>query len=90
MTTAIYNAANLPEYLLGDNLHTNPDQLYLVRLHAPRFVGRIDDHDDGSMSMTAIEWIDPCPTDPQECAALMRQAGDWIAEEYALQKLDDN
>ena len=81
MTTSIYNASNLPEYILGGSIEYNPDQLFVIRCHAPRFVGRIDEHDDGSLSMTAIEWIDPPPQEVKECARLMREAGDWIAQE---------
>lgn len=87
MTTAIYNAENLPEYLLADSILTNPDQLYLVRCHAPRFIAPIDEHGDHS-TITDIEWIDPPPDDVMASARLMREAGDFVSGEFEAQELE--
>lgn len=89
--SGIYNSNNLPEYLVGDNLAEDPDQLYLIRCHAPRFIGKIEDRILGDVicqEMRKIEWIDPPPSGPQDCARLMREAGDWLADEMARQEIE--
>lgn len=88
MNTAVYNAENLPEYLLADSILTNPDQLYLIRCHAPRFIAPIEEHADHS-TISDIEWIDPPADDVLESARIMREAGEFVAAEFEAQEMGD-
>ncbi len=79
MAASVYNESKVPRFTAGVNSCCENE--FLHHNHAPRFMGRVDCHADGSASITEIEWIDPCPTNPAEVAKLMREAGDWWAEE---------
>lgn len=80
---AKYDERNLPEYLLGENVRECGDQLFVIRCHAPRFIGFVDKSNDGTMEVTRVEMIDPL--DPSETPRLMREMGDWIAAELEAQ-----
>jgi hypothetical protein len=80
---AKYDERNLPEYLLGENVQKCSEQLFVIRCHAPRFIGLVDELPDGTLEVTRFEMIDPF--DPQETPRLMREMGDWIAAELAAQ-----
>lgn len=80
---AKYDERNLPEYLLGENVQECNEQLFVIRCHAPRFIGFVDEPLDGTLKVTRFEMIDPF--DSQETPRLMREMGDWIAAELAAQ-----
>ncbi len=80
---AKYDERNLPEYLLGENVQEAGEQMFVVRCHAPRFIGFVDERDDGSLEVTRFEQIDPL--DPMTTARLMREMGDWLHNELEAQ-----
>ena len=80
MNKANYNPENLPEYAVG--LNSSEDNEFLIRLHAPRFVGMIEPQADDSVSIDKIEWIDP--VDAAEAERVMREACAWLDEENAF------
>jgi hypothetical protein len=80
---AKYDQRNLPEYILGENVQTCGNQLFVVRCHAPRFIGMVDKQPDGTMTVTRFEQIDPL--DLNEVPRRMREMGDWISDELEAQ-----
>ena len=82
-TATIYVDFALPKFLLGSSHLDDQDSDFIVHLHAPRFVMRMNE--DGSASAD-VQFVDP--PDPLTIASLMREAGDYyIAELKNLEEL---
>lgn len=86
MSANIYNAAELPRWLIAntDAADLNyADNDFIIHCHAPRFIMRMAG--DGSKSED-VQFIDPIE-DPMKIAGLMREAGDFYAAE--IQSLEE-
>ena len=73
-----WNETDWPQFLIGDS----PDErTFVVHLHHPRFVGEVEENDDGTESIrpTFIDDIDGM--DAAAIARLMREAGDFYVGE---------
>ena len=72
-SATVYNANVLPKFILGGSHLDEMDSDFVVHLHHPRFVMRMNEECSASED---VQFIDP--PDPLEVAALMRMAGDFL------------
>jgi len=73
---------NMDTWVFGENLFG--DREYIIHNKYPRFIGRIEDNEEGGADVIDIEFFDKVKSDPLELAKLMRQAGDAVAEYWRL------
>jgi hypothetical protein len=66
------------KWLIAEN--RDGSRRYIIHTQRPRFIGEIVDNDLGGSDVTEFEIIDEMPLDAAAVAALMREAGEAIAE----------
>jgi len=79
MNANVYNASMLPRFILGGSHLDEADSDFVVHLHHPRFVMRVNEESSASAD---VQFIDP--PEPMEVAAMMSAAGDFYAAESQI------
>lgn len=72
---------HFPKFIIGDD-GIDRDRDFVIHCHYPRFIMEFDDNFVGNPTWIDIPIWDPALGEPAaQGAALMRQAGDFFAEE---------
>ena len=73
-----WNETNWPRFIIGDS---PDDRTFVIHLHHPRFVGEVDEGDDGYERIKPAFIDDIDSMDGSAIARLMREAGDFYISE---------
>ena len=72
-----------PRFLVCDN-HEDPEREFVLHTHFPKFLAEATDQVDGSILIVPILWLEAGEVmDVGYNAKLMREMGDWFADEIS-------